>query len=93
MSQLRGFMMYRTIIKRYATVLLPLLMLGLSACTEDYAIKRNTSDRPNSRHAHPYYREYGPWDLPPGNVQPGHVQPGPPTWYGCPQGSKACYSD
>ncbi len=36
----------------------------------------------------PYYREYGPWDLP--NQA---ARPGPPTWYGCPQQSRACYSD
>lgn len=36
----------------------------------------------------PYYREYGPWDLPSSSSYPG-----PPTWYGCPQGTAACYPD
>lgn len=36
----------------------------------------------------PYYREYGPWDLPSTSSYPG-----PPTWYGCPQGAAACYPD
>jgi hypothetical protein len=36
----------------------------------------------------PMYREYGPWDY-----QSTSSAPGPPTWYGCPQESPACYSD
>jgi hypothetical protein len=80
--------MHRAIIKQYAPVLFPLLVLGLSACSEDYAVQRDTPDRLHSRYPNPYYREYGPWDMPQGNVQPG-----PPTRYGCPQGSTACYPD
>ena len=81
--------MYRSIIiKWYAHVLFSMLVLGLSACSEDYAVKRDTPDRLNSRQPKSYYREYGPWDMPSGNVQPG-----PSTWYGCPQGSRACYPD
>ncbi len=45
-------------------------------------------DSYDPRYPRPVYRQVGPWDLPQSSAHPG-----PPTWYGCPQGSRACYPD
>lgn len=59
----------------------------LSACAGDGGYYESY-DSYDPRYPRPAYREVGPWDLPQSSAHPG-----PPTWYGCPQGSRACYPD
>jgi len=69
-----------------------LLWMGglLGGCAQDEGYGNRATRYGDGRpvYPRPYYREYGPWDLPSTSSYPG-----PPTWYGCPQGAAACYPD
>lgn len=79
----------------HALLTLPLCLFTLLSfgCSPDYGA-RPRPDRPVQYrypypvYPRPYYRPYGPWDLP-----ASRTYPGPPTWYGCPQQSLACFPD